>query len=271
MPACLGRVDYLIAADEMMNDCNRVPAPRESAAAGVKVWGRTGSLIFLMDTRIAPAPLMSGMSRRTMPPASIQAITQCVDHWLGKCKGQYEHKSQRHLFELRQGSTVPRGTQPAHTCKPISLLTPHLPRTFVFWPASCEVKALIGPLLAEEERKDARLRHLEQMLSQWNDVFGAPGHGEFSSPAALAAALDEQKRINAALAAELQVARGHGAAAERRCLDLLAQHHRAHAEERSREARRHAKEEARLVETHTAMLRAMAARAQASYGAPAAL
>ena len=128
------------------------------------------------------------------------------------------------------------------------------------------MKALIGPLLAEEERKDARLRHLEQMLSQWNDIFGAPGQGEFSSPAALAAALDEQRRINAALTAELQVARGHGAAAERRCLDLMAQHHRAHAEERSREARRHAKDEARLVETHTAMLRAIAARAQAGSG-----
>lgn len=88
-------------------------------------------------------------------------------------------------------------------------------------------------------------------------VFGGPGEGEFASPAALAAALREQKKLNVALAAELQQARGHGAAAERRCLDILSQHHRAHAAERERVALRHAQSEARLRDTHAANMRSV--------------
>ena len=100
-------------------------------------------------------------------------------------------------------------------------------------------------------------------------VFGSPGSGEFSSPAALAAALADQKKLNAALASQLQQARAHGVAAERRCLDILSQHHRAHAAERERVALRHAKVEARLRDAHAATMRSLAAQAPESFGHPA--
>ena len=100
-------------------------------------------------------------------------------------------------------------------------------------------------------------------------VFGGPGEGDFASPAALAAGLQKQKLLNQRLVAELQAAREHGAMAERRCLDILAQHHRVHAAERQRETMRHAQDEARLRDLHAASLRSLSAKAPTMYGAAA--
>ena len=85
-------------------------------------------------SRTAPAPLITGVSRRKLPAATVSAMGDCIDHWLSKCQGEYEHPAQRWLFEM------------AH-----------------------ELKALIEPLRAEEYRKAVRLRHMEQMLSSWNE------------------------------------------------------------------------------------------------------
>jgi hypothetical protein len=84
--------------------------------------------------RCAPAPLSSGVSFRRLPTASIEHVSRTVDHWLEKTRGSYEHPSSRHTFEMGH-----------------------------------ELKALIEPLRAEEARKDARLRTLEEMLAQWNE------------------------------------------------------------------------------------------------------
>ena len=107
-------------------------------------------------TRMPPAPIASGISARKLPTASITQIGTTCDHWLAKSAGSgYGHPAQRGMFEM------------AH-----------------------ELKALIGPLRQEEARKDTRLRHLEEMMAQFNEVFGAGlGGGDLVSPAALAEAL----------------------------------------------------------------------------------
>lgn len=83
--------------------------------------------------------MMSPQSSSRGP--SYEAIGQVADKWLRKCKGDYSHPAQRWLFEL---------------CH--------------------EIKAMQVPLQAEEARKNAHLRHLEQMLAQWNECV-APPHG----------------------------------------------------------------------------------------------
>lgn len=116
----------------------RKPSKRAGRPAGPSSWKMPPLKVYHptgpVPTRTAPAPLLSGMSRRKMPPASVAAISSCVDHWMSKCTSEYEHPAQRWLFEMGH-----------------------------------EVQALLKPLLAEEARKDARLKHLEQLLSQWNE------------------------------------------------------------------------------------------------------
>ena len=87
-----------------------------------------------MPTRIAPAPIASGISVRKLPAASVDQIAKTCDHWLAKGGGDYGHPATRRLFEM------------AH-----------------------EVKALLEPLQVEERRKDTRLHHLEEILAQWNE------------------------------------------------------------------------------------------------------
>lgn len=91
-----------------------------------------------VSTRLAPAPVASGISFRKLPPASVRSVGSCVEHWLSKCAGDYEHPAARWLFEC---------------CH--------------------EVKALLEPLRQEEARKATRLHHLEEMLSQWNECGAA--------------------------------------------------------------------------------------------------
>ena len=81
--------------------------------------------------------MMSPQSSSREP--SYEAIGQVADKWLRKCKGDYSHPAQRWLFEL---------------CH--------------------EIKAMQVPLQAEEARKNAHLRHLEQMLAQWNECVAPP-------------------------------------------------------------------------------------------------
>lgn len=182
-------------------------------------------LLKQVPTRLAPAPIASGISQRKTAPVSIAQISKTVDHWVGKARGDYAHPSTRWLFEM-----------------------------------SMEVKALIEPLKAEERRKEARTRHLEEILAQWNEVFGGPGVGELASPASLAQALREQKETNERLNAELGVVKRTASLTEQRCMDVLAQHHAAHAACIEREAIRHAEEVQRLREVHAAQIKSLASQ-----------
>lgn len=179
-----------------------------------------------VGSRVAPAPVSSGVSFRSLPPATFTQIATTCDHWLGKAAGDYASPASRWLFEM------------AH-----------------------EVKALLEPLREEEARKARRLFHLEQLLAQWNEVFGNSGEGELASPKALAVALREQSATIERLSSELESARTVGAAAEARCLDVLQQHHRAHGEELRRMAERHQQEIEFLKEVHAAHLRGEQQRA----------
>ena len=53
----------------------------------------------MIHHRVAPAPLISGMSRRSLPAASFQQLSLVCDHFLGKGAG-YEGPASRLLFDL---------------------------------------------------------------------------------------------------------------------------------------------------------------------------
>lgn len=91
-----------------------------------------------MPTRIAPAPIGSGVSVRKLPVASVDQLHAVTEHWLAKSGGDYGHPATRHMFEM-----------------------------------GYELQALIEPIRAEEARKDARLFHLEEIMAQWNEVIRA--------------------------------------------------------------------------------------------------
>lgn len=179
----------------------------------------------VVSTRVAPSPIGSGISMRRLPPPSHEAIFASVDHWLGKARGNYEAPSSRWLFMM------------AH-----------------------EVKALLEPLRATYATTLSRMRHLETILLQWNEVFGSPTQEKLASPAALAQELRSYQSTNAQLRSELQEARQFAELAERRCLETLRQHHAAHSAELQREREKHAAEVERLRELHASQLRAIAAR-----------
>ena len=183
-------------------------------------------------TRVAPAPIASGVSFRKLPAASIEQISRTCDHWLGKAQGSYEHPANRQLFEL------------VH-----------------------ELKALVEPLRAEEARKDTRLAHLEEMLLQWNEVFRGPGIGELASPAALAKALLDYKALNERLGMEPHEAHSASAAQEEQFKATLAQHHDAWAACQKRLTLRHAEEVARVRDLHAQQLRMLSVRAPDTYAA----
>lgn len=117
-----------------------------------------------VPSRVAPAPVGSGISFRKLPPPSHEAILASCQHWLSRSRGNYEHPSQRHLFML------------AH-----------------------EVSSLLAPLRAEHNATRARLNHLEAILLQWSEVFGAPAEGKLASPAALASELRSSQSTNESL------------------------------------------------------------------------
>ena len=186
-------------------------------------------------TRMPPAPIASGISARKLPTASITQIGTTCDHWLAKSAGSgYGHPAQRGMFEM------------AH-----------------------ELKALIGPLRQEEARKDTRLRHLEEMMAQFNEVFGAGlGGGDLVSPAALAEALYRYKELTVQLKGELEKAAQAEAAHQEHFKLVLSQHHDAWQADRERQSRRHAEEVARLRDLHAAELRALALHAPEVYAEP---
>lgn len=94
------------------------------------------------------------------------------------------------------------------------------------------------------------------MLQQWDEVFGR-GDGKMASPMVLVSELQEHKKENERLRAELEAARFQASQAERSCLEVLAHHHKAHAEEREREAARHMAQIAQLRELHKTQLKAL--------------
>ena len=178
--------------------------------------------------RVAPTPIGSGISMRKLPPASHEGIASCCDHWLSKARGNYEAPSARWLFML------------AH-----------------------EVKALLAPIDAQYAATLERVRHLEAILLQWNEVFGAPAPGRLASPAALASELRSHQSMNESLRDALQEAREAAATSERRCLETLRQHHDAHRAELQREREQHRAEIDRLRALHASELaRAATARVE---------
>ena len=92
----------------------------------------------------------------------------------------------------------------------------------------------MSPLAAAEARESIRSRQVENMLHQWDEVFGR-GDGKITSPLALMSELQEYKKENERLRADLEAARLQASQAERSCLEVLSQHHKAHADERERE------------------------------------
>ena len=73
---------------------------------------------------------MRGSNPRRQPPESPQHESR----QLAKSAGDYSHPATRHIFEMAR-----------------------------------ELKALIVPLQAEENRRATRTRHLEEIMAQWNE------------------------------------------------------------------------------------------------------
>jgi hypothetical protein len=156
--------------------------------------------------RVAPRPITTDMSFRAVPEASFTQISKVCDHWLAKSKG-YHGPASRNLFEM------------AH-----------------------EIKALLEPLSIEEARRHRRLKHLEALMVQWDEVFGQgyEGDARLRTPLSLWQALHDQDARIAALEAELHEAYKAYTVCEENCRENLARHNRAHCEEGTRQAMRHA-------------------------------
>ena len=86
-----------------------------------------------------------------------------------------------------------------------------------------------------------------------------------ASPLALAEALRKYKAVTNQLQWSVEEARAEVDANEKRCKDLLAQHHAAWVADREREAIRHAEEIALLRDLHAQQLRRLAAAAPEAF------
>lgn len=163
----------------------------------------------MVPTRVAPHPVSSGISHRSLPPASLDAIAECCDHHVACSAGRYAGPVSRHLFDMAN-----------------------------------EVKGLLGPLKLEDTRQQARVHHLEQMLRSWSEVFGDGG-----SPGEMAQRLHEQDEEINSLKQQLLDEREATRRMESDCRQALAQHLRAHQDELLRLEARHAAELRQLHES----------------------
>lgn len=159
-----------------------------------------------MLSRVAPAPVGSGVSVRALPPASFKRLAATCDHYLSK-GGGYEGPASRYLFDL------------AH-----------------------EVKALLEPLQREEAFKRERLRHLEEITASWNEIFGGQPGEKARTPHGMLRTLQAQQQAIDSLSAELQAARAAAEDTEQRCRQTVAAYHQQFQEELDRQARQHAAE-----------------------------
>ena len=141
----------------------------------------------MVQSRIAPAPISRGMSVRKLPRASYDEIEGVCNHYLAKTGGAYDGPASRAVFDL------------AH-----------------------EVKALLAPAQEEEGRRCARVRHLENLMLEWEEVFGQ------GSSALTPAVVVEQLRAQSAeigqLRARLAATEEYAVAAEAEWERVLAGH-----------------------------------------------
>ena len=84
--------------DEKPRDCRRVAPPVVEG---------------MLHHRVAPAPLITGFSRRSLPAASFQQLALVCDHFLAKGAG-YEGPASRLLFDLAREIKVRTAVPHAH-------------------------------------------------------------------------------------------------------------------------------------------------------------
>ena len=145
----------------------------------------------MVQSRIAPAPISRGMSVRKLPRASYDEIEGVCNHYLAKTGGAYDGPASRAVFDL------------AH-----------------------EVKALLAPAQAEEGRRRARVRHLENLMLEWEEVFGQGSSA--LTPAVVVEQLRAQSAEIAQLRARLAATEEYAVAAEAEWERVLAGHHHQH-------------------------------------------
>ena len=145
----------------------------------------------MVQSRIAPAPISRGMSVRKLPRASYDEIEGVCNHYLAKTGGAYDGPASRAVFDL------------AH-----------------------EVKALLAPAQEEEGRRRARVRHLENLMLEWEEVFGQGSSA--LTPAVVVEQLRAQSAEIAQLRARLAATEEYAVAAEAEWERVLAGHHHQH-------------------------------------------
>ena len=145
----------------------------------------------MVQSRIAPAPISRGMSVRKLPRASYDEIEGVCNHYLAKTGGAYDGPASRAVFDL------------AH-----------------------EVKALLAPAQEEEGRRCARVRHLENLMLEWEEVFGQGSSA--LTPAVVVEQLRAQSAEIAQLRARLAATEEYAVAAEAEWERVLAGHHHQH-------------------------------------------
>ena len=145
----------------------------------------------MVQSRIAPAPISRGMSVRKLPRASYDEIEGVCNHYLAKTGGAYDGPASRAVFDL------------AH-----------------------EVKALLAPAQEEEGRRRARVRHLENLMLEWEEVFGQGSSA--LTPAVVVEQLRTQGAEIAQLRARLAATEEYAVAAEAEWERVLAGHHHQH-------------------------------------------
>ena len=169
----------------------------------------------MVQSRIAPAPISRGMSVRKLPRASYDEIEGVCNHYLAKvCTAR-----------ARTATRVAA----AHASP-----TPHAqtggaydgPASRAVFDLAHEVKALLAPAQEEEGRRRARVRHLENLMLEWEEVFGQGSSA--LTPAVVVEQLRAQSAEIAQLRARLAATEEYAVAAEAEWERVLAGHHHQH-------------------------------------------
>ena len=169
----------------------------------------------MVQSRIAPAPISRGMSVRKLPRASYDEIEGVCNHYLAKvCTAR---------------ARIATRVAAAHASP-----TPHLqtggaydgPASRAVFDLAHEVKALLAPAQEEEGRRRARVRHLENLMLEWEEVFGQGSSA--LTPAVVVEQLRAQSAEIAQLRARLAATEEYAVAAEAEWERVLAGHHHQH-------------------------------------------
>ena len=169
----------------------------------------------MVQSRIAPAPISRGMSVRKLPRASYDEIEGVCNHYLAKvCTAR---------------ARIATRVAAAHASP-----TPHAqtggaydgPASRAVFDLAHEVKALLAPAQEEEGRRRARVRHLENLMLEWEEVFGQGSSA--LTPAVVVEQLRAQGAEIAQLRARLAATEEYAVAAEAEWERVLAGHHHQH-------------------------------------------